>query len=117
MVNESFKIDIFDKTNNSHIRITESNILFKYQHVIKYYYIFPKLFSNISLKGKLWETPTYAITKKVNLSPNGVNYIIEKINTLNNNSDNEIIVRYNGNIKYTNSIEINNIFENYNIKI
>lgn len=118
LIDELFIVDISSKCNNDeHIRITEKNILFKYKSVIKYYYIFPKLISTISLKGKLWETPTYNIVGKTQLSVNELTNIIEKIDKLNNNVDEDIIVNYRGNKKFINSNDINNIFESYSIKI
>ena len=117
LVDELFLIDITNKCNNDeHIRITEKNMLFKYKSAIKYYYIFPKLFSNISLKGKLWETPTYDIFNKTQLSDNEITNIIEKLNKLNNSIDGDIIVNYKGDKKIVNSNEINRIFKSYEIK-
>ena len=116
LVNQPFKVDIINKINNDeHIRITEENILFKYKNVIKYYYIFPEVFSNLSLKGEFWRTPTYDINNKVELPLDEVNTIIEKIDELNNNIENEIVVRYNGNLKYVNANEVNKILKKYNI--
>jgi len=118
LIDELFIVDISSKCNNDkHIRITEKNMLFKYKSVIKYYYIFPKLFSAVSLKGKLWETPTYDIVSKTQLSGNELTNIIEKIDKLNNNVDGDIIVNYRGNKKFINSNDINNIFKSYSIKI
>ena len=92
-------------------------MLFKYKSVIKYYYIFPKLISTISFKGKLWETPTYNIVGKTQLSVNELNSILEKINELNNNVDGDTTVNYKGNRKIVNSNEINTIFKSYTIKL
>lgn len=114
LIDELFIIDISSKLNNDeHIRITEKNILFKYKSVIKYYYIFPKLFSSLSLKGKLWETPTYNIIGKTQLSADELNNILEKINNLNTNADGDIIINYNGNKKFTNRNDIDKIFWKY----
>lgn len=118
LIDELFIVDISSKCNNDeHIRITEKNILFKYKSVIKYYYIFPKLISTISLKGKLWETPTYNIVGKNQLSINELNSILEKIDELNNNVDGDTIVNYKGNKKIVNSNDINTIFKSYTIKL
>lgn len=118
LVNEIFILDISSKSNNAeHIRITEKNMLFKYKGVIRYYYIFPKFFSSTSLKGKLWETPTYMISNKIQLLDNELNKIIEEINNLNSNENEDIIVNYKGNKKLVNCKDINNIFTNYLIKI
>ena len=87
--------------------------MFKYESVIKYYYIFPKLFSSLSLKGKLWETPTYNIIGKTQLSADELNNILEKINNLNNNADGDIIINYNGNKKFTNRNDIDKILWKY----
>ncbi|GEM_PF-6691655 len=114
LIDELFIVDIFSKCNNDeHIRITENNILFKYKRVIKYYYIFPKLFSSISLKGKLWETPTYNIISKSQLSADELNDILEKINDLNNLADGDIIINYKGNKKFVNKNDIDKIFWKY----
>ena len=108
------KQDIYNKNNDDeHIRITEKNILFKYKSVIKYYYIFSKLFSSLSLKGKLWETPTYNIIAKSRLSVDELNDILEKINDLNNHVDGNIIINYKGNKKFANKNDIDKIFWNY----
>lgn len=81
LIDELFILDISSKLNNDeHIRITEKNILLKYKSAIKYYYIFPKLFSSLSLKGKIWETPTYNIIVKTQLAIHETNEILEKIN-------------------------------------
>lgn len=118
LIDELFIVDISSKCNNDeHIRITEKNVLLKYKSVIKYYYIFPKLFSSLSLKGKLWETPTYNIVGKTQLSGNELNSILEKINELNNNVDGDTIVNYKGNKKNVNSNDINTIFKSYTIKL
>ena len=118
LIDELFIVDISSKLNNDeHIRIKEKNMLFKYKSVIKYYYIFPKLISTISLKGKLWETPTYNIVGKTQLSVNELNSILEKINELNNNVDGDTTVNYKGNRKIVNSNEINTIFKSYTIKL
>ena len=117
-VNELFILDIFRRYNNDeHIRITEKRILFKYKNVIKYYYVFPKLFSFISLNGKIWETPTYNVIGKIQLSVDELNHIIEKIIELNSDIDGDIIVNYKGNKKFVNSKDINKIFKNYSIRI
>ncbi len=114
LVDELFIVDISNKSNNDeHIRITEKNILFKYKSVIKYYYIFPKLFSSLSLKGKLWETPTYNIIGKTQLSANELSNILERINDLNNNTDGDIIINYKGNKKFANKNDIDKIFWKY----
>lgn len=114
LIDELFIVDISSKCNNDeHIRITEKNILFKYESVIKYYYIFPKLFSSLSLKGKLWETPTYNIIGKTQLSADELNNMLEKINNLNNNADGDIIINYNGNKKFTNRNDIDKILWKY----
>lgn len=114
LIDELFIVDIFSKCNNDeHIRITENNILFKYKRVIKYYYIFSKLFSSISLKGKLWETPTYNIISKSQLSADELNDILEKINDLNNLADGDIIINYKGNKKFVNKNDIDKIFWKY----
>lgn len=114
LVNEAFIVDISSKLNNDeHIRITEKNVLFKYKSVIKYYYIFPKLFSSPSLKGKLWETPTYNIIGKRQLSANELNHILEKINDFNNYVDGDIIVNYKGNKKLSYKNGIDKIFGKY----
>ncbi len=114
LVDELFIVDIFNKGNNEHIRITkEKNILFTYKNVIKYYYIFPKLVSDISLKGKIWETPTYDIKDKTQLMPNELNEILEKINKLNHNENGDTIVNYKGCKKSVDKNEINKIFINY----
>lgn len=114
LIDELFIVDISNKGNNDeHIRITEKNILFKYRSVIKYYYIFPKLFSSLSLKGKLWETPTYNIIGKTQLSADELSNILEKINNLNNDVDGDIIINYSGNKKVTDRNNINKIFWKY----
>lgn len=118
LVSELFILDISNKCNNDeHIRITEENILFKYKSVVKYYYIFPRLVSYISLKGKAWETPTYSIIGKTQLAVDELNEILEKINKLNDNVDGDIIVNYKGNKKLVNRNDINKIFGNYSVKI
>ena len=118
LINELFILDISSKNNNDeHIRITEKNTLFKYKNVINYYYIFPKIFISFSLRGKLWETPTYKIFRKNELSIQELNEIIERIEKLNNNENENIVVNYKGKKKFVNSVEINKIFENYFIKI
>lgn len=117
LVDELFIVDIFNKyNNNEHIRITEKNILFKYKSVIKYFYIFPKLFSSLSFKGKLWETQTYNIITKSQLSANELNNILEKINNLNNYTDGDIIINYKGNKKLVNKNDIEKIFGKYLIQ-
>ena len=114
LLNELFIVDIFNKYNNDeHIRITEKNILFKYKSVIKYYYIFPKLFSSISLKGRVSETPTYSIIGKTQLTFDELNEIIEKINKLNDNADGDIILNYKGNKKFVDRNDIIKIFQKY----
>lgn len=114
LIDELFIVDISNKGNNDeHIRITEKNILFKYRSVIKYYYIFPKLFSSLSLKGKLWETPTYNIIGKTQLSGDELINILEKINNLNNDVDGDIIINYSGNKKLTDRNKIDKIFWKY----
>lgn len=114
LIDELFILDISSIHNNDeHIRITEKNILFKYNSVIKYYYIFPKLFSSISLKGKLWETQTYNIIGKSQLSTDELNNILEKINALNNNIEGDIIINCKGNKKFTNRNDIDKIFWKY----
>ena len=114
LIDELFIIDISSKLdNNEHIRITEKNILFKYKSIIKYYYIFPKLFSSLSLNGKSWETLTYNIIAKSQLSIDELNDILKKINDLNNNADGDIIINYKGNKKFANKNDIDKIFKNY----
>lgn len=114
LVEELFIVDISHKHNNDeHIRITEKNILFKYNSVIKYYYIFPKIFSSLSLKGKLWETPTYDIINKRQLSTDELRDILEKINGLTNNADGDVIVNCKGNKKLANENAIDKIFGKY----
>ena len=117
LVNQIFVVDIFSKYNNDeHIRITEQNILFKYKITIKYYHIFPRIFSYISLIGKTWETPVFDIIGQTQLSKEDLNNIIEKLNELNN-SDGDIIINFYGNRKNVNKNEINKILEKYLISI
>lgn len=114
LIDELFILDISSKLNNDeHIRITEKNILLKYKSAIKYYYIFPKLFSSISLKGKIWETPTYNIIVKTQLAIHETNEILEKINDLNNDTNGDIIINYKGNKKFANRNDIDKIFWKY----
>lgn len=114
LIDELFILDISSKLNNDeHIRITEKNILLKYKSAIKYYYIFPKLFSSLSLKGKIWETPTYNIIVKTQLAIHETNEILEKINDLNNDTNGDIIINYKGNKKFANRNDINKIFWKY----
>lgn len=114
LIDELFIVDIFSKSDNDeHIRITEKNILFKYNSIIKYYYIFSKLFSSLSLKGKLWETPTYNIIDRSQLSADELNDILEKINNLNNKADGDIIINYKGHKKFANRNDIDKIFWKY----
>lgn len=114
LIDELFILDISSKLNNDeHIRITEKNILLKYKSAIKYYYIFPKLFSSLSLKGKIWETPTYNIIVKTQLAIHETNEILEKINDLNNDTNGDIIINYKGNKKYANRNDIDKIFWKY----
>lgn len=114
LIDESFILDISSKLNNDeHIRITEKNILLKYKSAIKYYYIFPKLFSSLSLKGKIWETPTYNIIVKTQLAIHETNEILEKINDLNNDTNGDIIINYKGNKKFANRNDIDKIFWKY----
>lgn len=114
LIDELFILDISSKLNNDeHIRITEKNILLKYKSAIKYYYIFPKLFSSLSLKGKIWETPTYNIIVKTQLAIHETNEILEKINDLNNDTNGDIIINYKGNKKFANRNDIDKIFWKY----
>lgn len=114
LIDELFILDISSKLNNDeHIRITEKNILLKYKSAIKYYYIFPKLFSSLSLKGKIWETPTYNIIVKTQLAIHEINEILEKINDLNNDTNGDIIINYKGNKKFANRNDIDKIFWKY----
>lgn len=114
LIDELFIVDITGKLNNDeHIRITEKNILFKYKNDLKYYYIFPKFFSFLSLKGKIGKTPTYKIIGKRQLSTDELNDMLEKINKLNNNAKGDIIINYNGDKKITNRNDIDKIFWNY----
>lgn len=114
LIDELFILDISSKLNNDeHIRITEKNILLKYKSAIKYYYIFPKLFSSLSLKGKIWETRTYNIIVKTQLAIHETNEILEKINDLNNDTNGDIIINYKGNKKFANRNDINKIFWKY----
>lgn len=117
LVNQIFVLDIFAQNNNAeHIRITEQNILFKYKNTIKYWYVFPRALSYISLTGKTGEKPTYDIIGKIQLSNDERNNIIEKINELNN-CEGDIIINYGENRKFVSRNEINKILENYSISI
>ena len=91
--------------------------MFKYKDTIKYYYIFPKLFSDLSLRGKLCETSIYNIKGKKQLSDNEVDKIIKKIKELKNNAEGDVIVNYRWDKQIVNRYEINKIFEDYKIKI
>lgn len=118
LVEENFILDIYVKNNNKeHIRITEKNIMFKYESVIRYWYIYPKFFSFLSLNSELGKTPTYIIKNKIQLQKSEVNSIIEKLNELSNTTENQIIINIKGNKKYINANKINGIFEKYNIEI
>jgi len=117
MANQMFVVDIFSKNNNDeHIRITEQNILFKYKITIKYYYIFPRIFSYISLIGKTWETPVFDIIGQTQLSKEELNNIIERLNELNNGGD-DIVVNFCGKRKNVNRNEVNKILEKYLVSI
>ena len=114
LVNELFIIEIRNKSNNDErIRITEKNILFKYKGVINYYYIFPRILSSIFLRGKAWETVTYRIRGKTQLTVDEVNEIINEINKLNNNVDGDTILNYKGNKKLVDRNDIDKIIQKY----
>jgi len=118
LVNQEFVLDISNRTDDAeHIRLTQGNVLFKYKVIIKYFYIFPRVIASISLKGKLFETPAHSITDKIQLSAQEREEIIEKINTLKNDENGNVIVNYKGEKKFTNRNDVNKIFEKYSAKI
>lgn len=118
LVNQEFVLDISNQTDDAeHIRLTQGNILFKYKVVIKYFYVFPRIIAQISLRGKLHETPAHSITGKIQLSVQEREEIIEKIHTLKNDENGNVIVNYKGEKNFTNSKDINKIFEKYSSKI
>ena len=108
LVNEIFILDVFNKVNNQHIRITEKNLLFKYKIVINHLYFYPK---------KPWASTTYSIKNKTQLSPQETEKIVEMINSIEDTIEWDVVVNYKGEKKYMNSYQINQIFEQYNMKI
>jgi len=118
LVEDNFILDIYKNDNDKgHIRINENNILFKYEKEIKYWYVFPKFFTLLSLNSELGKTPTYIIKNKIELHESEINNIIKKINELSEINKNEVIINVRGDKKYLKSNEINGILEKYNIEI
>lgn len=116
LVNELFILDIYNRNNDSeHIRITESNLLFKYKLKIKSMFYFPKSFSYFF--GERHKSPEFFIKNKTPLTTNEITNIVEKIKRLNDMPENEIIVNIKGIKKNVKANEINEIFAKYKIQI
>lgn len=117
LVNEIFILDVFNKINNQHIRITAKNLLFKYKVVIRFLGIFPRGASYLSLGGNTWNMTTYSIKNKTQLTTQEIERIVEMINNLEDTIEWDVVVNYKGKKKYVHSYQINQIFEQYNIGI
>ena len=116
LVNELFILDIYNRNNDSeHIRITKSNLLFKYKLKIRSMFYFPKSFSYFF--GERWTSPEFFIKNKTILTTNELTNIVEKIKRLKDLPENEIIVNIKGIKKNVKANEINEIFAKYKIQI
>lgn len=79
--------------------------MFKYKIVINHLHFYP------------WTSTTYSIKNKTQLSPQETEKIVEMINSIEDTIEWDVVVNYKGEKKYMNSYQINQIFEQYNMKI